>query len=126
MMGAVADAQTGSRIASSLFALWLPVGSGTPWLCFSCGATTVTPTRLQRLTLNPSLFALGGENDLLTHLLALATGQRFFYTWIMAHGADVTPMLRSKRHSGCLPSGRGNIYEWCKNKTIALQQIFCR
>lgn len=39
MMGAVAGGQTGSRIASSLFEQWLPVGSGTPWLCLSCGCT---------------------------------------------------------------------------------------
>ena len=39
MMGAVAGGQTGSRMAISLFEQWLPVGSGTPWLCLSCGCT---------------------------------------------------------------------------------------
>lgn len=39
MMGAVAGGQTGSRMATSLFEHWLPVGSGTPWLCLSCGCT---------------------------------------------------------------------------------------
>lgn len=39
MMGAVTGGQTGSRIATSLFEQWLPVGSGTSWLCLSCGCT---------------------------------------------------------------------------------------
>ena len=39
MMGAFAGGQSGSRIAHSLFEQWLPVGSGTPWLCLSCGCT---------------------------------------------------------------------------------------
>lgn len=38
-MGAMAGGQTGSRIANALFEQWLPVGSGTPWLCLSCGYT---------------------------------------------------------------------------------------
>ncbi|MGP9631987.1 hypothetical protein ACT3R7_02865 [Halomonas sp. AOP43-A1-21] len=47
MMGAMADGQTGSRMATSLFEQWLPAGSGTPWLCLSCGYTFRDP--------NPSL-----------------------------------------------------------------------
>jgi len=39
LMGAVAGGQTGSLMATSLFEQWLPVGSGTPWLCLSCGCT---------------------------------------------------------------------------------------
>lgn len=39
MMGALAGGKTGSRLATSLFEQWLPVGSATPWLCLSCGYT---------------------------------------------------------------------------------------
>lgn len=39
MMGAVTFSQVGSRIATSLFEQWLPVGDGTPWLCLACGHT---------------------------------------------------------------------------------------
>lgn len=47
MMGATAGGQTGSRMATSLFEQWLPTGSGTPWLCLTCGYTFRNP--------NPSL-----------------------------------------------------------------------
>lgn len=37
VFGAVAGGQSGIRVTSSLFAQWLPPGSGTPWLCLGCG-----------------------------------------------------------------------------------------
>lgn len=39
MIGAVTGGQSGIRVTSSLFAHWLPPGSGTPWLCLGCGNT---------------------------------------------------------------------------------------
>ncbi|WP_417422510.1 hypothetical protein [Halomonas sp.] len=38
-IGAVAGGQSGVRLTSSLFAQWLPPGTGTPWLCLACGHT---------------------------------------------------------------------------------------
>jgi uncharacterized membrane protein YeaQ/YmgE (transglycosylase-associated protein family) len=43
MIGAVAGGQSGFRVTSSLFAQWLPPGSGTPWLCLGCGHTFRQP-----------------------------------------------------------------------------------
>lgn len=43
MIGAVAGGQSGIRVTSSLFAQWLPFGSGTPWLCLGCGHTFRQP-----------------------------------------------------------------------------------
>lgn len=37
MIGAVTGGQSGVRLTSSLFAQWLPPGSGPPWLCLACG-----------------------------------------------------------------------------------------
>lgn len=39
MIGAVSGGQSGVRVTSSLFAQWLPPGTGTPWLCLACGHT---------------------------------------------------------------------------------------
>ncbi|RUR31153.1 hypothetical protein [Vreelandella nanhaiensis] len=39
MIGAVTGGQSGVRVTSSLFAQWLPPGTGTPWLCLACGHT---------------------------------------------------------------------------------------
>lgn len=39
MIGAVTGGQSGARVTSSLFAQWLPPGTGTPWLCLACGHT---------------------------------------------------------------------------------------
>ncbi|MFS8173572.1 hypothetical protein [Vreelandella titanicae] len=39
MIGAVTGGQSGVRVTSSLFAQWLPAGTGTPWLCLACGHT---------------------------------------------------------------------------------------
>lgn len=37
VIGAVTGGQSGIRVTSSLFAQWLPPGSGAPWLCLACG-----------------------------------------------------------------------------------------
>lgn len=39
MIGAVTGGQSGVRMTSSLFAQWLPPGTGTPWLCIVCAHT---------------------------------------------------------------------------------------
>ncbi|MFS8150130.1 hypothetical protein [Vreelandella titanicae] len=39
MIGVVSGGHSGVRVMSSLFAQWLPPGTGFPWLCLDCGHT---------------------------------------------------------------------------------------